>query len=81
MLSGAADPITPPEHAEEVAASLSNEIHLIFPDMGHGNLASRCSVGIFRQFIETASIEDLNTACVEDVQPPPFFVDFSGPRP
>jgi hypothetical protein len=49
--------------------------------MGHGNLASRCSMNVFKDFIESASITDLDTSCVEDVQPPPFFVDFSGPRP
>jgi hypothetical protein len=67
--------------AELVAESLTNEIHLIFSDMGHGNFANRCSAGIFESFIESASIEGLDTACVEDVKPPPFFVDFSGPRP
>ena len=81
ILSGGADPITPPRHAEEVAASLTNELHLVFSGMGHGNLASRCSRNIFRDFIENPVIAELNTTCVEDVQPPPFFIDFSGPRP
>ena len=81
MLSGEADPITPPRHAENVAKSLTNEMHLIFPDMGHGNLASRCTINLFKDFIESASTVGLETSCVEDLQPPPFFVDFSGPRP
>jgi pimeloyl-ACP methyl ester carboxylesterase len=81
ILSGEADPITPPRHAEEVAGSLSNELHLVFTDMGHGNLASRCSTEIFRDFIETGIIANLDTTCVAEIQPPPFFVDFSGPRP
>jgi pimeloyl-ACP methyl ester carboxylesterase len=81
ILSGEADPITPPHHAEEVAESLRNEIHLVFSGMGHGNLVSKCSIDIFKDFIDTASITGLDTACVENIQPPPFFVDFSGPRP
>ena len=81
ILSGEADPITPPYHAEKVAESLTNELHLVFADMGHGNLASRCSVGLFKEFLENASIAGLDTACVENIQPPPFFVDFSGPQP
>jgi hypothetical protein len=32
-------------------------------------------------FIKSASIQGLDTACVENVEPPPFFVDFSGPQP
>src|SRR5690606_32651436 len=38
ILSGEADPITPPRHAERVAESLTNELHLVFSGMGHGNL-------------------------------------------
>jgi pimeloyl-ACP methyl ester carboxylesterase len=81
IFSGEADPITPPYHAEAVAESLTNELHLIFSGMGHGNLASRCSVEIFEAFIESASIDGIDTSCVDEVEPPPFFVDFSGPRP
>lgn len=81
IFSGEADPITPPYHAEEVAESLTNELHLIFSDMGHGNFASRCTVNLFKAFIESASISGLDTTCVERIQPPPFFIDFNGPRP
>ena len=81
ILSGEADPITPPWHAEEVAKDLTNETHLIFSGMGHGNLFSRCSMNLFKDFVESASTAGLDTACVEGIRPPPFFVDFSGPRP
>ena len=81
MLSGEADPITPPWHAEQLTGSLSNSLHLIFGGMGHGNSASDCTSRIVDSFIETASISGLDTTCVESVQPPPFFVDFSGPEP
>lgn len=81
ILSGSADPITPPYHAEAVAESLTNEIHLVFANMGHGTLTNTCGTRIFQTFIENASIDGLDTSCVEKIQPPPFFVDFSGPRP
>jgi pimeloyl-ACP methyl ester carboxylesterase len=81
ILSGSVDPITPPYHAEAVAESLTNEIHLVFQNMGHGNLMNTCGTKIFQAFIENSSIEGLDTSCVEKIQPPPFFVDFSGPRP
>ena len=81
ILSGQVDPITPPVHAEEVAASLTNELNLVFGGMGHGNLANRCTTKLFTDFIESGSIAGLDSSCVENVQPPPFFVDFSGPRP
>lgn len=81
MLSGAADPITPPRHAEQLAESLDNDLHLIFDSMGHGNSSNQCAAKILDRFVESASITELEIECVEAVAPPPFFVDFSGPQP
>jgi pimeloyl-ACP methyl ester carboxylesterase len=81
ILSGEADPITPPSHAEKVTESLSNDLHLIFANMGHGNMTSVCGSDIFTAFVESGTLNGLETDCVEKVVPPPFFVDFSGPRP
>lgn len=81
MLSGEADPITPPWHAEQLASSLNNSLHLIFKGMGHGNSIHECTMRIMASFVESASINGLDTTCMENVEPPPFFVDFSGPQP
>jgi pimeloyl-ACP methyl ester carboxylesterase len=81
ILSGEADPITPPWHADKVAAGLSNKLQLLFKGMGHGNLSSRCTTNLFKDFLDSASTTRLDTTCVTGIQPPPFFVDFSGPRP
>jgi pimeloyl-ACP methyl ester carboxylesterase len=81
IFSGEADPITPPWHAEKVAAALSNKVQLIFKGMGHGNLASRCTTNLFKNFLDSAATTGLDTSCVPGIKPPPFFVDFSGPRP
>jgi pimeloyl-ACP methyl ester carboxylesterase len=81
MLSGEVDPITPPRHAEQLAETLDNDLHLIFESMGHGNSSNQCAAKIIDRFVESASTEGLETECVESVAPPPFFVDFSGPKP
>lgn len=81
MISGEADPITPPRHADRLGASLSNSLNVIFPGMGHGNGVSDCGRRIMEDFIQAASAADLDVTCVAEVQPPPFFLDFSGPRP
>ena len=81
IFSGEADPITPPWHAAKVAESLTNELHVVFAGMGHGNLSNRCTVTVFKDFIDSASTAGLDTSCAKEIQPPPFFVDFSGPRP
>jgi len=81
ILSGEADPITPPWHAEHLSKTLPNSLHLIFKGMGHGNATTECATKIMDKFIDGATIKRLNTSCVKAVTPPPFFVDFSGPQP
>lgn len=81
ILSGEADPITPPWHVEALIQSLPNSLHLIFNGMGHGNVTTECATRILDKFIDGASVNDLDVSCVKNVTPPPFFVDFSGPQP
>jgi pimeloyl-ACP methyl ester carboxylesterase len=81
ILSGEADPITPPWHAEKLHQALPNSLHVIFPGMGHGNGPSECGSRLMANFIEAASVTDLDVSCAQAVAPAPFFVDFSGPKP
>jgi pimeloyl-ACP methyl ester carboxylesterase len=81
ILSGEDDPITPPSHADKVAHTLKNELHLVFKGMGHGNALNLCSTGLIKTFIENASTTGLDTSCVEGIKPPPFFINFNGPHP
>jgi hypothetical protein len=48
---------------------------------GAGNSGSDCTSRIIARFIENGSTVSLDTTCVKNVGPPPFFVDFSGPEP
>jgi pimeloyl-ACP methyl ester carboxylesterase len=81
MFSGEADPITPPWHAEQLGQTLGNSLNLTFANMGHGNAITQCGSQIVDHFIESASIKDLDITCIKTVEPPPFWVDFSGPQP
>ena len=81
MFSGEADPITPPWHAEQLVQTLGNSLNLTLTNMGHGNASTQCGSLILNRFIESASIKDLDTACLDTIKPPPFWVDFSGPQP
>jgi pimeloyl-ACP methyl ester carboxylesterase len=81
LFSGGADPITPPWHAEKLRSAFTNSLHVIFPGMGHGNGFTECGSRLMNDFIETASVTGLDVSCVQSVEPPPFFVDFSGPKP
>jgi pimeloyl-ACP methyl ester carboxylesterase len=81
LLSGEADPITPPAYAELAAVDLGNALLLTGKNQGHGQAPRGCVSKIIGDFVETASIEDLETACMERLHAMPFFLDFSGPSP
>lgn len=81
LLSGEADPITPPEFAERVAANLSNARHLVGPGQGHGMLGVGCIPRLLTDFIKDGSFENLDAECVKRLGPSPFFIDFNGPTP
>jgi len=81
LLSGAADPVTPPEYAEQVAAGLSNSRHIVIPGFGHGVIGLGCMPKVVAEFIRTADPAALDTSCLDELRPPPFFVSFAGPTP
>lgn len=81
LINGDADPITPPYYAEEVAESLPNSRLLVIPQAGHGVLTLGCMPTVVAAFIAAGSVADLDTACLEEITPPPFFVSPTGPRP
>ena len=72
LLSGNRDPVTPPPGAEAVAERLSNRLHIVLSGAGHGFFGS-CVRAIRQQFVETASVEGLDTSCLEE-RPPTEFV-------
>ncbi len=81
LLSGEADPITPPTNAEQAANTLSNRINLVVPGIGHNVIYRGCVPKILENFIETGTTTGLDTACVQNIRPAPFMINFSGSRP
>lgn len=81
LISGGADPITPPSNGEEAASLLGNSRHIVLPGMGHGNLTAGCIPNLAAQFIDTADPQALDLSCTERIQPPPFFLSPLGPEP
>ena len=81
LLSGEADPVTPPENGDLVAQTLSNSLHLVVPGQGHNVIFRGCIPRIAADFIEAGSIQGLSAGCVQNMQPLPLFVNFSGPVP
>jgi len=81
LLSGDADPITPPRYAELAAIDLENATHLIGKHQGHGQISVGCTPQLVADFIDAADGSGLDATCLERSFVMPFFLDFSGPNP
>ena len=81
LLSGAADPVSPPGDAERLAAGLSRHRHLVLSGEGHGQFATGCVPKLMAEFLDAADPQALDAACLEQHQPAPFFVGLTGPAP
>ena len=80
VLSGELDPVTPPRWGERVARHLSNSRHVVVPGVAHGTLSTGCTPRLMAQFVETGSVDSLDTRCVEELKRPMFFRSFAGPH-
>ena len=81
VLSGDVDPITPPGWGEEVAGHLKNARHITMPGTGHGVIGTACGQDLIKEFIDEASVANLDVSCVNRVRRPPFFLTPAGPEP
>ncbi|MDY6876619.1 MAG: alpha/beta hydrolase [Chloroflexota bacterium] len=81
LLSGEADPVTPPSNGDRAARTLPNSLHLVAPGQGHGVILRGCIPRIATEFIERGTVQELNTACISEIRPMPFFINFAGPSP
>ena len=81
LLSGDADPITPPRYADLAAVDLKNATHLIGKNQGHGQIGVGCTARLVADFIDSADPANIDASCLERSFVMPFFLDFSGPNP
>jgi pimeloyl-ACP methyl ester carboxylesterase len=81
LLSGEADPVTPPADAERLARGLERHRHLILAGEGHGQAATGCVPKLMADFLEAPDPQRLDASCLERHRPVPFFVRLSGPAP
>jgi pimeloyl-ACP methyl ester carboxylesterase len=81
LLSGEADPVTPPADAERAARGLARHRHLILSGEGHGQVATGCVPRLMAEFLDSASPATLDATCLQRHSPAPFFVSMTGPAP
>lgn len=81
LLSGSADPVTPPAYAEAVLRGLSDARHVVLQDEGHGQLGATCMDRVLRDFIAAPAPAKLDLQCLEKRRASPFFTSLAGPTP
>lgn len=75
LLSGGADPATPPAEAEKVARHLKRGRHVVVADGGHGldgMKGGECVPQMITAFIQAGAVESLDTSCSTRMQRPDF---------
>ena len=81
LLSGDADPITPPRYADMAAVNLGRARHLVGEHQGHGQIGVGCTRRLVARFVESADPDAIDAECLQRNFVMPFFLDFSGPMP
>ncbi len=81
LLSGSADPITPPRFADMAARNLKKAWLLTGEHQGHGQIVVGCMPRIIERFIDNQQLGEGDAACFQSSFVMPFFLDFSGPQP
>ena len=81
LLSGEADPVTPPAYGARAAAGFSDHLHVVVRGQGHGQAAVGCAPRVIARFLDAGTARGLDVACLEAATPPPFVIDPSGPAP
>jgi pimeloyl-ACP methyl ester carboxylesterase len=81
LLSGEADPVTPPEDAQRAARFLSQHRSLVVEGEGHGQIATSCIPKLMAAFLDDPAPAALDAGCLALHRPAPFFTSLTGPAP
>jgi pimeloyl-ACP methyl ester carboxylesterase len=81
LLSGGNDPVTPPSAAEQAKRFLTQSLHVVLKDLGHGQLVAPCVDRVMADFINRATVKGLDVTCTQSAGPLPFFISPAGPAP
>jgi hypothetical protein len=81
VLSGGADPVTPPRHGERVTKALGALArHVVVPQAGHGVMGLVCMREVLYRFIDAPDDPQalqVDAACASAIPRPPAFMPFT----
>ena len=85
ILSGAIDPVTPPQWGELVASGFPNSLQVVAPGGHHIVTQEGCIGQLVALFIAHGDGKNLDTQCVKNIQPlalyiPPAMADQAAPK-
>jgi len=81
LISGADDPVTPPEYAAQAQRAFADSRHVIIAGHGHGQLTAPCVDRVIADFIRAGTARNLDASCTQKLPPMPFFTTLAGPSP
>jgi len=81
LLSGSADPVTPPAYARQAARGFPHSLSIVLEGFGHGQLTAACMDRVMAQFLMRASVSALDVSCTKNARPLAFFTSLNGPPP
>ena len=81
MLSGEADPVTPPASAARAAEGFRDVLQVVVAGQGHGQIGLPCAGRLIAKFLDLGTARGLDPGCLAKALPVPFVIDFSGPAP
>lgn len=78
VLSGGADPVTPPRHGARVSQALGSKArHVVVPQAGHGVMGLPCLRDVLFRFIDAATDDEalkVDASCANAIPRPPAFL-------
>jgi pimeloyl-ACP methyl ester carboxylesterase len=81
ILSGGADPATPPRHGEALAKKLRRATHFVAPHLGHGVSMQGCAPDLVTRFVRQGHADGLKGECLARLPAPlPFLPPGAEPR-
>ena len=81
LLSGANDPVTPPEYGDLALSQLRNATHIVVSGTGHNTIHHPCVSEMVTDFYQDLSPQTLDTKCASDLKRPPFILSATGTAP
>jgi pimeloyl-ACP methyl ester carboxylesterase len=81
LLSGEADPVTPPTAGARAAAGFRHGLHVVVRGQGHGQLGVGCAPQLIARFLTAGSVTGLDASCLAVADADPFVIDAAGPAP